>query len=139
PPAGGAVTLRGIAGYDPYGDNSEHSEAASRATDGDPATYWYTETYQSFTKPGVGLVLDAGETVALSRVTITSDNGGFEAQIQVSDSPSSGFVADSAWVPVSGTTTIALQGKEGRYFLVWVRLPASGGVAHVNEVTARSG
>jgi serine/threonine-protein kinase len=139
PAASGPVTLRGIGAYDPYGDNSEHAEAASRATDGNPSTYWYTQTYQSFTKPGVGLVLDAGKTVKLSRMTLTSDNGGFEAQIQVSDSPSSGFAANSAWVPVSGTTTIALQGKEGRYWLVWVRLPSSGGVAHVNEVTARSG
>jgi serine/threonine-protein kinase len=139
PAAGTRVALHGLTGYDPYGDHSEHPEAAARATDGDPATYWYTETYRSFTKPGVGLVLDAGRTVALSRMTILSDNGGFEAQIQVSDSPSSGFVADSAWVPVSGTTTIALQGKEGRYFLVWVRLPSTGGVAHVNEVTAHSG
>jgi serine/threonine-protein kinase len=137
PAASAPVTLRGIGAYDPFGDNSEHAEAASRATDGNASTYWYTQTYQSFTKPGVGLVLDAGKSVKLSRMTITSDNGGFEAQIQVSDSPDSGFAANSAWVPVSGTTTIALQGREGRYWLVWVRLPSSGGVAHVNEVTAR--
>ena len=42
------------------GDGEEHSERVADATDGDPATYWTTETYQAFSKPGVGLVLDAG-------------------------------------------------------------------------------
>jgi eukaryotic-like serine/threonine-protein kinase len=138
-PAAGAtaapVHLAGIGAYDPFGDNSEHSEAAARATDGDPATYWYTQTYRSFTKSGVGLVLDAGRATALRRLTIASDDGGFEAQIKVGNSPTN-FAADSGWQPVTGSTTIELNGKSGRYYLVWVRLPSSGGVAHVNEVRA---
>ncbi len=141
-PRGGGGTprpihLMGVGAFDPPpGDGTEHADAAPRATDGDPGTYWYTQTYQSFTKPGVGLVLDAGRPVTPRRVTVSSDDGGFQAQIKVSDSPSSGFAADSGWQTVNGTTTFHLNGKRGRYLLVWVRLPSSGGLAHVNEVRA---
>jgi serine/threonine-protein kinase len=139
PPAGAArAHLRGVGAYDPPpGDGSEHAEAAGRTTDGNPSTYWYTQTYNSFSKPGVGLLLDAGRVFALRRVTITSDTGNFQAQIKVSNSSSSGFQPDSAWQSVGSTATFTLQGKRGRYYLVWLRLPSSGGIAHVNEVTAR--
>jgi serine/threonine-protein kinase len=131
------VNLQGVGAYDPPpGDGSEHAEAASRATDGDPATYWYTQTYDSFTKPGVGLVLDAGRDVALDSIRLTSDTGGFQAQIKVSDSPSGGFRPDSAWQSVGQAATFRLSGRTGRYYLVWLRLPSSGGIAHVNEVHA---
>jgi serine/threonine-protein kinase len=138
PGAGGgpAVRFSGIGSYDPAGTGGEHSEAAGRATDGNPATYWTTEHYRSFTKPGVGLVLDAGRNVALERVTVTSDGGGFEAQILVGSSAAGGFAPDSGWQPVTGATSFALQGKSGRYYVVWVRLPSSGGVAHLTEVKA---
>src|SRR5688500_12526569 len=55
---GGTVKLQGVASFDPQGDGEEHSERVQDATDGDPATYWTTERYDSFSKPGVGLVLD---------------------------------------------------------------------------------
>jgi hypothetical protein len=136
-PSGAPVHLAGIGAYDPPpGDGKEHAEAAPRATDGDPGTYWYTQTYRTFTKPGVGLVLDAGHSVALKGMTVTSDTGNFDAQIRVGDSPTGGFRPDSARQPVGSRTTFTLAGKRGRYYLVWLQLPRSGGVAHVNEVTA---
>src|SRR5512133_1349258 len=57
-----AVLLSGITSYDPEGDNqSEHSEDARFATDGDRGTYWTTEQYSGgLNKSGVGVVLDAG-------------------------------------------------------------------------------
>ena len=56
------VRLRGVASYDPDGDNEEHSERVADATDGNPATYWTTESYRAFSKPGVGLVLKVSGT-----------------------------------------------------------------------------
>ncbi len=51
----------------PAGDGSEHSYSAPRATDGNPATYWDTERYDTplfgKLKSGLGLVLDAGRPV----------------------------------------------------------------------------
>jgi serine/threonine-protein kinase len=132
------VPVRGVGSYDPAGDGSEHTQDAPKATDGNTATYWQTQTYfnNGFNKPGVGLVLDAGKTVKLSRLGLSTDTPGFEAQIQVSDSPSGGFRADSGWHTVSSRTTFDLDGERGRYWLVWLRLPTHAGVAHVNEVRA---
>jgi serine/threonine protein kinase len=139
PPASARVHLSGVGAYDPPpGDGTEHAEVAGRATDGNAATYWYTQTYRSFTKPGVGLVLDAGRIVRVARLTIASDTANFSAQVRVSDAPTGGFRPDSRWRQVGPQTTFALEGKRGRYYLVWVRLPRTGGVAHVNEVTATS-
>ena len=139
--AGGASTpvhLRAVRDYDPDGDGSEHPERVQYATDGDPNTYWETQHYISFTKPGVGIVLDAGRDVKLSELGVASGTPGFEAQVKVSSSPDSGFVADSAWTTIGATSeTIQLQGKSGRYYLLWIRLSPGGGVAYVNEVTAR--
>ena len=51
----------------PNGDGTEHPESVGAATDRDVATFWPTESYRSFDKTGVGIVLDAGSRVALSR------------------------------------------------------------------------
>ena len=58
-------SCRASASWDPRpGDgDGEHDAEAPLATDGNQATYWPTENYTTarFGKPGVGLVLDAGE------------------------------------------------------------------------------
>jgi eukaryotic-like serine/threonine-protein kinase len=140
PPTSSAlVPLRGISSYDPVGDERKHTPDAPKATDGSASTYWTTQTYfnNGFDKPGVGLVLDAGKDVKLSQLGISTDTPAFQAQIQVSDSPSSGFQPDSSWRTVGTATTFDLSGKRGRYWMIWLRLPTHAGVAHVNEVRAR--
>jgi predicted Ser/Thr protein kinase len=141
PSAGGsgAVTLKAVAAYDPPpGDGSEHPERVAYATDGNGATYWETQHYLSFTKPGVGLVLDGGRPAKLSQLALATATPGFQAQVKVSDSPNGGFVPDSAWQSIgSSSATIPLQGKSGRYYLLWIKLPSTGGVAYVNEVKGR--
>jgi serine/threonine-protein kinase len=134
---GTAVGLAGVGSYDPDGDQAEHPEKASLATDGNPATYWTTETYDAFTKPGVGLVLDAGREVAHASLTVTTDTPGYTAEIKASDSATSFPDATVAGErTVGGSTTFALDGGKARYYLVWItRLDR---LAHVSEVTARS-
>ena len=135
---GAAVQLQGVGSYDPPpGDNAEHSEDAPEATDGSMATRWTTETYDAFTKPGVGLVVDAGSEVGLSSLTIRTDTPGYTAEIKASDSPTSFSDATVAGErTVASSTTFDLDGTKARYYLVWItRLDR---LAHVNEVTARS-
>ena len=137
-PSHAPVRLTGVGAYDPPpGDSREHDEAAPNATDRDPSTYWTTESYDDFaaTKPGVGLVLDAGKDVSISTVRVRSDTPGFTAEIRVGTSRSGSFRRASPARTVSTSTTFDLDGR-GRYWLVWItRLE---GRAHVNEVTARS-
>jgi eukaryotic-like serine/threonine-protein kinase len=132
------VRLLGIGAEDPAGDG-EHDEEAGKATDRDPTSYWTTQDYRSFDKPGVGLVLDAGRPVALAKVTVTSDLGGFPGTIRASGSPVSGFTAVSSMKEVGSRTTFQIDtnGKDYRYYEVWLQLP-NGGRAHINGVTART-
>jgi len=140
---GSAVPLSGLSGYDPEGTGGEHDELAGLATDGNTSTAWTTETYgsQDFggLKDGVGLLLDAGSSVTLARITVTTPTPGFSAQIQTGESSSGNFTPDSTTQSVSGTTTFTLQGKTGRYYIVWItQLPPLGGKAEISEVTATS-
>jgi serine/threonine-protein kinase len=134
------IRLVGVGSWDPYGNNhEEHSEAAPRATDKNPSTYWYTETYTSFTKPGVGLVLDASRAVKPHALTVTTDTPGFTVEIQAGSDSAGDFHIVSAKHVADGTTTtipLDLHGAQ-RYFVVWITaLPGGSGSAHVNEVTA---
>jgi serine/threonine-protein kinase len=133
-----SVRVAGVAAEDPAGDG-EHDDEVANATDGDRATYWTTETYQSFDKPGVGLVVDAGRPVALSRLVVVSDTPGFPATIRASGSPTGGFVPVSDEQEVGSRTTFRLDtgGQDYRYYEVWLQLP-EGGAARINEVTAKT-
>jgi hypothetical protein len=128
------VHLAAVSDYDPFGDRTEHPQDVPAATDGDPSTYWTTETYQSFSKPGVGIVLDAGRSVELSQLTVTSDTPGFTAKIQGSNNQTGGFVDVSNEETVEARTTFDLAGGKYRYYLVWITDPH--GRAHVNEARA---
>ncbi len=135
---GAAVTLSGVAAYDPFGDQSEHDADVRLATDGDPATYWTTEHYRSFTKDGVGLVLDAGTSRKLSRLTVKSDTAGFTAEIEAGSSPGGSFAPVSSSRTVGSSTVFTLRGQAARYYVVWITNLGGNDAVHVNEVTARS-
>jgi hypothetical protein len=125
--------VTGVASFDPDGDGGEHSERVGDATDGDAATYWTTESYSAFSKPGVGLVLQArGTPKALS---LTTDTPGYTAEIRAGNSPDGPF--DTVVGPskaTSATTAWELDDTDARYLAIWItRLDR---VAHVNEVKA---
>jgi serine/threonine-protein kinase len=133
------VHVSGLTSYDPEGDNqTEHSEDAQFATDGDPATYWTTEHYSGgLQKSGVGLVLDAGRARKLSKLTVTTDTPGFTALIESGSSPNGGFTAASSSRVAGTNTQFKVHGGSARYYMVWITDLGSNGVVHVNEVTAR--
>jgi eukaryotic-like serine/threonine-protein kinase len=136
--ANASVRLRAVSDYDPDGDGQEHSSEVPLATDGSQSTAWSTESYESFSKPGVGIVLSAPKPVALSLLEVLSDESGFTARIRASESEAEGFVEVSA-KKIVGTRTefpIDTGGKEYRYYLIWITDP--NGRAHVNEVHATS-
>ena len=137
-PGGGTeVALQGVAAHDPDGGDGEHDDEVARATDGDPATYWPTQNYNSQLsafKSGVGIVLDAGEPTELEQIALTSDTPGFSAEIQAGTSPTGPFETVSENKPVNGATTWELDGTEAQYYVVWITELI--GSAHINEVTA---
>jgi serine/threonine protein kinase len=137
------VRLSGVAGYDPQGNNrDEHSDLASDATDNDTGTAWKTESYQpgGFSKDGVGLVLQAPQPVALSKLTVQAGGTAFSATIQASDSPNGPFATVSDRKNVAGTVTFPVDtnGKDYGYYMVWLKLPTGEGQALIYEVTAKA-
>ena len=136
---GASVSLTGVAAYDPFGDQHEHDEDVAFATDRNPATFWTTEHYQSFTKPGVGLVLDARSPKKLSRVTIRSDTPGFTAEIEEGASPAGTFTKVSSPATVGTSTDFTVDGQAARYYVIWITDLGGNDAVHVSEVTAKSG
>jgi serine/threonine-protein kinase len=135
---GGAVAIRlgAVHDFDPYGDGQEHPEDVAKATDGDPATFWTTETYSSFDKPGVGLVFDAGRPRQLLSLTVASDEPGWTGRIRAGRAASGRFHDVSASRTAASRTVFRIDtdGRAYRYYLLWITDP--NGRAHVNEVHA---
>ena len=140
PPAavtGGVIALQGIGAYDPVGGDGEHNADAPKATDGDPATYWQTEHYNSgLRKDGVGVVLDAGANVAAKSMIVSSDTPDFTATILSGASPNGPFAADAPSEQVGSRTRFALRGNSARYYVVWVTNLGAHSSVHVNDVRA---
>ena len=131
------IGLIGVGSYDPEGDDrAEHPERAGLATDGNTTTYWPTQEYQSFTKSGVGLVLDAGQPVEVTELRVQTDTPGYTAEIRAGNNQGGPFSLVSSAQTVSETTTFAVDTKApARYYVIWITRLASD-VAHVNEARA---
>ena len=118
-----SVHLRAPSAYDPQGGDGENDAAAPRATDGNPSTFWQTETYAdapSLDKSGVGLVLDAGKTVSLRRITVVTSTPGFEAEIKAGSTPHSFPDVVSGSQTVGKRAHFDLTSGAHRYYLLWI-------------------
>ncbi|HST13422.1 MAG TPA: protein kinase [Gaiellaceae bacterium] len=140
--SGGVVHLRGITAYDPIGGDGEHDADAPKATDGNPSTYWPTESYRtapSLGKAGVGLVLDAGKKVDLQQLAFTTSTPGLTAEILAGNSPSGPFdsVVGPSQTVTGGRAEYTIGGGAYRYYVIWItRLGDGFQSAHIDEVTA---
>jgi eukaryotic-like serine/threonine-protein kinase len=138
PRAPSSIRLRAVRDYDPFGSNrEEHPEDVPAASDGDPNTYWTTERYSSFEKPGVGIVFDAGRRAAVTAIEVVSDEPGFRARIRAGSRLAGPFRNLSSARTVGLRTVFRLPSDGGafRYYLLWITDP--NGRAHVNEVRVR--
>jgi len=126
PPAGTAeaVPIVGATGYDPEGDGAENNDQAARVFDEDPSTFWQSEGYQGpkfgGLKSGVGLVVDLGQDVTPSSITLTLPNPS-SLELYLGSEPDRtganliGTVTNQQGevsVPVTDSAT-------GRYVIVW--------------------
>jgi len=80
-PAGGQpIAILSATGFDPEGDGNEKNSQAPRVYDGNPATAWSSEGYNSaafggLPKKGVGVLLDLGQPTSVNQVTIDLAKG----------------------------------------------------------------
>jgi eukaryotic-like serine/threonine-protein kinase len=89
-PTGTEVELVGAQDFDPEGTPvpEEHPEEVANAVDGDTGSAWSTEEYTASAvvedaagKPGVGLIVDAGQPVDGATMSISTTEGGWDAEI----------------------------------------------------------
>jgi hypothetical protein len=135
--AGHAVAIAGIAAFDPPpGSAHEHDNQLGAATDGNPATTWETERYDSRKfgglKDGVGIVLRLDAVTPLDRIELTSPTKAWSVQVYVAE----GAGADlGSWGDpvatrddIDGNVTLALHGARGAAVLVWITDLGDGSV-----------
>jgi len=125
------ANLTTIRDFDPYGNGEENPDLVSKAIDKDSSTAWRTVQYRGADlagKPGVGLLLDLGESSNVSSVTVEFSRAGQGLAIYVSDSdkPALKTAELMGKVTFSGTSQTLRSNtpKSGRYVVIWLtRLP----------------
>lgn len=142
PPGGGGsaptetIPIVGIEDFDPEGDQVEHPEELSRATDDDrTSSAWTTETYQTNSfglKSGVGLLLDAGSPVTATAIDINSPTPGWSLEVYGSNDPRPEQVSD--WDAIGSSPSVSqsqridlIAPRPYRYFLLWATTPVESG------------
>jgi hypothetical protein len=88
--SGGVADINGIQAIDPQGDGNENGASAEKAIDGDPATNWRSDRYQSATfgglKKGLGLYLELQPGVVTS-VTVSMPGTGGAVELRSASGP----------------------------------------------------
>ena len=111
-PTGGRPVIASVSTIDPSDPAGEHAEIAARAVDGDPATAWYTHTYNQPNfggmKPAVGFVLNLASPATVTSVTLHVNGTGGNVELRATDaaSPTAGTALASG--PLSADTVLTL-------------------------------
>jgi hypothetical protein len=125
----GSLQLASVGTFDPQGDDRENDASTGTVADGNVATGWSTEVYNSATftsrKRGVGLVLNLPGTAQVDRLEIDSAPEGWSGSVFVL--PAGGletFDPDQAQPDgtVDGAATsvnVGLDGRDGSIVLLW--------------------
>jgi eukaryotic-like serine/threonine-protein kinase len=137
-----SLPIQTVTSFDPEGDRTEHQELVGAVTDGDAATAWHTEHYNSelqANKPGVGLLFDLGSDVQVDRARITSQTPGYAFELRAGDQPGAteaSFAVTKSVADAARTQDVSFSASSHRYWLVWITsLPGGGGgAAYINEV-----
>jgi hypothetical protein len=122
------VEIAATASFDPEGSGGEHDDEVAFAADGDSATAWTTERYDTRAlgglKSGVGLVLTLAEARSLEQVAISSTTSGWALQVFVAESPAPNLAGwgepVAAAEGIDGETELDLGGASGGAVLLWI-------------------
>jgi len=133
--------IRGVAAeaYDPLGDGGEHDEQAAYAVDGDPATSWKTDRYNSASlgglKAGVGFVLtlDTPKEARQLKLALTAPGANFTVYATDEETIPDRVDDGGGWRQIvtrqdaAEELTVKLPGDPQRHYLVWfTSLPQDG-------------
>ena len=116
--------------YDPPPGDGRERGTQSLAVDGDPATAWETERYDTpdlgNLKKGVGLYLDAGRPIVARALRIVTPKDGWSLEVRVArdsvpdDLSGWTLVASGDMGSTRKTFDLDTAGQPSRYYLVWI-------------------
>ena len=135
-PAAAPLRIAAVTALDPEGDGVS-PRGVERTVDGDPATSWSSERYNSASfgglKSGIGLLVDLGADVDVTSVVLTDAGEG--GRVELRNAPTGGYegsvpVAEAA---AGGVATLTPQTPvRTRTVLLWVtQLPTTDGQARL--------
>ncbi|KQY22746.1 hypothetical protein ASD16_08945 [Cellulomonas sp. Root485] len=134
-PAGGPPVIASTTSIDPSDGDGEHQEDVAKAYDGDPSTFWYTQTYKrddfAGFKDAVGYAITLTQKTTVSTVTLRTNSNGGNVEIRATDAanPTGGPVLASG--PFGPETVFTLDpATETQSLVLWItQLPtaADGG------------
>jgi len=125
----GSLPLSSVGTYDPQGDDRENDASTGSVADGNVATGWSTEVYNSATftskKDGVGLALNLAGASKVDRLELDSTPEGWKASVYVLPAGGLDTFDPNTAEPtgnIDGAATsvnVGLDGREGAVVLVW--------------------
>ncbi|GEM00324.1 hypothetical protein CTE05_38700 [Cellulomonas terrae] len=142
-PAGGPPVIASTTSIDPSDADGEHQEDVAKAYDGDPATFWYTQTYKrddfAGFKDAVGYAITLTQKTTVSTVTLRTNSTGGNVEVRATDAanPTAGPVlASGAFGP---ETVLTLEpATETQSLVLWITqlppAPEGGFRVEVTEI-----
>ena len=128
-PGGTPLTVTHSEEFDPHGSGTQDPRTAPHAIDIDPGTFWHTHNYYGpgfrNLQPGLGLILDLGESQHVSSITV---DGLGEHSVQLLAAPGSATAMPTDFADFDllaedtgeSVTLDAEEAVESRYLLVWL-------------------
>lgn len=123
-PATDPPVIAAVTSIDPSDGDGEHEELIGRLTDGDPATSWYTHTYNrpdfAGFKEAVGLAITLQAPATVTSITLDVNGSGGNVEVRSTDAanPTAGDVLASG--PLNGQTVLTLsQPTETQSLVLW--------------------
>lgn len=146
PEAGPPPAIASVRTFDPSDAAGERNENVELATDGDPATFWFSYTYNNPNfgglKDGMGLELTLAAESTVSGVTlgVNGSGGNVEVRATAGDTPTEGELLASG--PLSATTDLAFAApvQASKIVLYFTELPTNAAGQfrlEVTEITVR--
>lgn len=134
PPDSQRIAISNVADFDPLGDSSENRSRVERVYDGDPGTFWTTETYRGSAvfngaKDGVGVILhfDSPQLVGFARVRTPVAGCDIEirtAPNRLTDPNDWDTIAE---LPGAGVDSVVeFPATRSNWWLVWITKLATG-------------
>jgi serine/threonine-protein kinase len=148
-PSGPAVKITNVQVYlDVNGHQLDDPAQTPLTFDGNPATFWSTDMYNSPTfgnlYSGIGLVIQLSAATTVHTLTVTSPTSGWAASTYVSAASVPTGQAISAWGSptssksgIDGPATFSLGGRKGQFVLLWITNLGPTDRAQVAELSVR--